>query len=60
MVVSGGGEDGGGLSIAKILPLLRITVRASIGSQAYLFLRYIEVTRSIDKVVQTPGCVWLS
>lgn len=55
MLVCGRGEEGGGLLVAKVLPLFRIRVRGSNESQKYALLHYMGVTRSIDLVDETLG-----
>lgn len=57
VLVSDGGEEGGGLWVAEVLLLYGIDVREINKSKQYVFLDYMDVTRPMDMVHKTLGCV---
>lgn len=57
MLVSGRGEKGGGLWVAKVLLLSKIIAKRCVDSQEYTFWQNMETVRPIDLVDTTPGCV---
>lgn len=60
MLFSGGLGKVYELWAAKALLQFTASVRASMGSQDYDGLQYLKVTRPIDRVEETLGCVSLS
>lgn len=58
VLVSTGEEEGGGLLAATVLLLFRKSVIWSTESQEHALLQYMVMSRSIDTVHETLGCVF--
>lgn len=58
MLLSGDGEKGGGLWVARALLLFKTGVGESSVSLEYVFLQYVEVARPIEIVDDALGCVF--
>lgn len=60
LIVSGGGDNGGGLWVPRFLLLFKICYKESNGTEEYAFLRFMEITGLIDTVDNTVGSVCLT